>query len=141
MPGEYHAGDCYLEITFLRAYSGIELAPGRIRVPFMDVASARQALREMKTEITHEINIVAGEVLSDPPAIQGSVVTDTGEDMQLASQKPEDHEPCPDGGACHHGCNPPGCFRVHWAGPLSSVFPGDKWPDDVVASHPESGVL
>lgn len=83
MPGEHHAGDCYLEITFPRAYDGIETSPGRIRVPFMNVASARQALREMKTEITHEINIVAGEVLSDPPDIPDEKTLQTIRRRQL----------------------------------------------------------
>jgi hypothetical protein len=34
---------------------------------------------------------------------------------------------CPDGGACHHGCEG-SCWRVSWCGPLSGVFPGDRWP-------------
>ncbi|GAA1281742.1 hypothetical protein [Saccharothrix xinjiangensis] len=41
---------------------------------------------------------------------------------------------CPDDGRCHHGCNV-GCFRVAAAGPLSGVFPGDRWPDQVRAEH------
>jgi hypothetical protein len=40
---------------------------------------------------------------------------------------------CPDGGACHHGCAT-ACFRVRWMGPLSGVYPGDQWPDDVRAA-------
>jgi len=38
---------------------------------------------------------------------------------------------CPDGGTCHHKC--PGaiqCFRVLACGPLSGVFPGDRWPEE-----------
>lgn len=41
---------------------------------------------------------------------------------------------CPDGGTCHHEC--PGesaisCSRVRSCGPLSGVFPGDRWPEDM----------
>lgn len=38
---------------------------------------------------------------------------------------------CPDDGRCHHACPPGACFRVHSAGPLSGVFPGDVWPASV----------
>ena len=38
---------------------------------------------------------------------------------------------CPDGGRCHHLCGTRGCFRVRTSGPLSEVFPGDVWPEDV----------
>lgn len=37
---------------------------------------------------------------------------------------------CPDGGTCHHECQPGGrCWRVDNAGPLSGVYEGDRWPD------------
>lgn len=37
---------------------------------------------------------------------------------------------CPDGGACHHGCQPVECFRVQTCGPLSEY--GEDWkPEDV----------
>ena len=39
---------------------------------------------------------------------------------------------CPDGGACHHGCDAE-CFRVLYCGPLSDVFPSDEWPSAIVA--------
>jgi hypothetical protein len=38
---------------------------------------------------------------------------------------------CPDGGTCHHECGRGGCFRIDWAGPLSGVYPGDVWPEEV----------
>jgi len=39
---------------------------------------------------------------------------------------------CPDGGTCHHGCDPSGpCWRVANAGPLSGVYPRDVWPEGV----------
>lgn len=41
---------------------------------------------------------------------------------------------CPDGGTCRHDCisSPdPLCVRVLTCGPLSGVFPGDRWPDNV----------
>lgn len=41
---------------------------------------------------------------------------------------------CPDRGTCHHGCGAK-CFRVQWAGPLSGVFPGDRWPAEVLAAN------
>lgn len=50
---------------------------------------------------------------------------------------------CPDGGTCHHGCNlsrpKPACWRVRYAGPLSGVFPGDRWPADVAAANEQEG--
>jgi hypothetical protein len=42
---------------------------------------------------------------------------------------------CPDGGTCHHRCADGGCFRVETCGPLSGVYPGDRWPEAVVAAH------
>lgn len=42
---------------------------------------------------------------------------------------------CPDGGACHHGCAATECFRVIGAGPLSGVFPGDRWPAAIKAAY------
>lgn len=35
---------------------------------------------------------------------------------------------CPDGGACHHGCDAGACFRVKTSEPLSGVYPSDVWP-------------
>lgn len=36
---------------------------------------------------------------------------------------------CPDGGACHHGCNDTeNCFRVEYCEPLSGIYPDNKWP-------------
>jgi hypothetical protein len=50
-------------------------------------------------------------------------------------------ERCPDGGYCHGStfaagsppCSPGDCFRVRHAAPLSGVYPGDRWPDEVRA--------
>jgi hypothetical protein len=43
---------------------------------------------------------------------------------------------CPDGGTCHHQCEPSACFRVRNCGPLSVAnYPGNRWPDDVQAQH------
>lgn len=46
---------------------------------------------------------------------------------------------CPDGGACHHMCGyegyTKGCFRVVFAGPLSGVYPGNKWPQSVIEEY------
>lgn len=44
---------------------------------------------------------------------------------------------CPDGGKCHHGCTT-GCWRVSYCGPLSGVYPGDRWPADVRDAHAET---
>lgn len=38
---------------------------------------------------------------------------------------------CPDGGTCHHLCQTAACFRVLGCGPLSGVFPDDRWPDAI----------
>lgn len=47
---------------------------------------------------------------------------------------------CPDGGSCHHLCPSVGeCFRVDCCGPLSGVYPGDRWPADVLAAHVRTG--
>lgn len=42
---------------------------------------------------------------------------------------------CPDGGACHHQCTAGPCWRVAACGPLSGVFPGDRWPEDIKREH------
>jgi hypothetical protein len=42
---------------------------------------------------------------------------------------------CPDGGTCHHECNL-SCWRVATCGPLSNVYPGDKWPAEVIEANP-----
>lgn len=50
---------------------------------------------------------------------------------------------CPDGGYCHGSnlaagsppCAPGLCWRVQTSGPLSGVFPGDRWPPRVIAEH------
>jgi hypothetical protein len=55
-------------------------------------------------------------------------------DAQLAGQA---DGRCPDGATCHHGCSR-GCFRVRYAGPLTGVYPGDDWPDEIKAAHPET---
>jgi hypothetical protein len=47
---------------------------------------------------------------------------------------------CPDGGYCHgqtfeagsEPCEAGKCFRVQTSGPLSGVFPDDRWPDYVL---------
>lgn len=36
---------------------------------------------------------------------------------------------CPDGGTCHHVCQPGECWRVHNAEPLSGY--GDEWPPEI----------
>jgi hypothetical protein len=41
---------------------------------------------------------------------------------------------CPDGGTCHHECGA-WCWRVQMCGPLSGVFPGDRWPAAIVAAN------
>jgi transcriptional regulator with XRE-family HTH domain len=42
---------------------------------------------------------------------------------------------CPDRGTCHHQCAVNGpCFRVLCCGPLSGVYPGGRWPQDVLAA-------
>lgn len=46
---------------------------------------------------------------------------------------------CPDGGYCHGSnlaagsepCPEGGCLRVRTSGPLSGVYPGDRWPAEV----------
>jgi hypothetical protein len=44
---------------------------------------------------------------------------------------------CPDGGTCHHECAT-ACWRVRWVGPLSGVYPGDRWPAEVRAAAGEA---
>lgn len=43
---------------------------------------------------------------------------------------------CPDEGTCHHDCAT-GCFRVTTCGPLSGVYPNDRWPEEIVHAHAE----
>lgn len=43
---------------------------------------------------------------------------------------------CPDGGACHHECEPSACFRVRSCGPLSiAQYPDDEWPLEILQEH------
>lgn len=42
---------------------------------------------------------------------------------------------CPDDGTCHHSCpSAAACFRVACCGPLSGVFPGNRWPEAMPAA-------
>lgn len=43
---------------------------------------------------------------------------------------------CPDDARCWHECET-GCFRVTTCGPLSGVYPEDRWPEEVVHAHTE----
>ncbi|QWY81954.1 hypothetical protein SEA_SICARIUS2_49 [Arthrobacter phage Sicarius2] len=43
---------------------------------------------------------------------------------------------CPDDGRCWHECVDR-CFRVNNCGPLSGVFDGNEWPDDIKTQHAE----
>ena len=58
-----------------------------------------------------------------------------GQEGWPVSDRPETAAPprtCPDEGTCHHWCQPGRpCFRVLCCGPLSGVYPGDAWPQDV----------
>ena len=42
---------------------------------------------------------------------------------------------CPDEGACHHFCEAGPCFRVLACGPLSGVFPDNRWPQEIVSAE------
>lgn len=53
---------------------------------------------------------------------------------------PSDRRLCPDAGVCHHDCKPSACYRVRSCAPLSGVFVGDRWPDNVVAKFDERAV-
>lgn len=60
--------------------------------------------------------------------------------MSTPGQRSERKGRCPDGGYCHGSslaagpepCSPGRCLRVITSGPLSNVFPGDRWPEDMV---------
>ncbi len=41
--------------------------------------------------------------------------------------EPSRNQRCPDGGHCHHDCDQV-CNRTQVGGPLSGVFPGNRWP-------------
>jgi hypothetical protein len=64
-----------------------------------------------------------------------TILAEAKEELELATQWV--HEAvrtgrCPDGGTCHHQCQAARlCSRVIDCGPLSGVFPGDRWPEDV----------
>lgn len=47
---------------------------------------------------------------------------------------------CPDGGWCHHGCVGR-CCRVDSSGPLSGVYPDDKWPAEMFPAPREQLVF
>lgn len=57
----------------------------------------------------------------------------------LGPRQTPDGVKCPDDGTCHHQCIEAArpCWRVQTCGPLSGVFPGDQWPDNVTAANIE----
>lgn len=61
----------------------------------------------------------------DPPAV---VATETEPSGAVMTE-------CPDGAQCHRECVAPACIRVATCGPMSRVFPSDRWPHEVVAKH------
>lgn len=86
------------------------------------------------------INAVTEEQQRRAQAISEARVRDaiaTSDARVARGEVPGDARPvlmvCPDGGACHHECAPVSCFRVSSCGPLSGVYPGDRWPASVVA--------
>jgi hypothetical protein len=61
-------------------------------------------------------------------------------DNEIDAQ-PHRAEGCPDGGACHHECgSEKACLRVIAAGPLSGVYPGDRWPQEVRVAEAQRGI-
>lgn len=70
-------GEVFVQIEFADprrptarlAYGGIEIRGGKIRVPFASEASARIARDTMVVSVVVEHPVIAGEILSDPPAI------------------------------------------------------------------------
>ena len=54
------------------AYSGIEIRGGKIRVPFLTERSAEIAHQTMIVSVVTEHPVVAGQIVSDPPAIMGA---------------------------------------------------------------------
>ena len=86
-------GDVYVQIEFAdprrptarMAYGGIEIRGGKIRVPFASEASAQIARGTMVVSVVVEHPVIAGEVLSDPPAIVGP--DDKGDDHESDQQQ------------------------------------------------------
>lgn len=64
-----------------------------------------------------------------------TILAEAKEELELARQwvlEAVRDERCPDKGRCHHQCPSARlCFRVTECGPLSGVYPGDRWPEDV----------
>jgi hypothetical protein len=92
MPGEWSAPGptWWVDIRLPRDYDGatIESRPGVVSISFASRNSADGAADEMRMRmdirVREEHTVVAGEVLSDPLAIQGAV-EDTGDDTDAAS--------------------------------------------------------
>ncbi len=105
-----------------------------------DISEAFRRLDELKARLDE---LAAGTARSVPQS--GTVIAigvdpgpTTGILLVTAQGAPG---ACPDGGTCHHDCGPGTCFRVHFAGPLSGIYPADTWPDSVRAGYPSGGHL
>jgi hypothetical protein len=84
----------------------------------MDTAAYREAIRHHRHYHQQIVNGV-------PPG----PIRDCEELKCQAAVRASYHGRCPDGGSCHHTCQTAAaCFRVQAAGPLSGVFPDDRWP-------------
>lgn len=59
---------------------------------------------------------------------------DIAEALEWLEERDSLLQRCPDGGKCHHRCRDR-CWRVIHCGPLSGVYPGDDWPDEIRKQH------
>jgi hypothetical protein len=86
-------GEVFVQIEFAdprrptarMAYSGIVVRNGRIRVPFASEASAEIGRDTMIVSVVTEHPVIAGEIVSDPPAIVGP--QDKGDDHESDQQQ------------------------------------------------------
>lgn len=97
---------------------------------------------EFKAKVDTAVNVFIAEGLEGTPdgeevmaVVQiAAVAVHVAEDPSCLMRETSRHDLCPDGGTCHHGCQS-SCLRVRIAGPLSGVFSGDRWPDEIFDAH------
>jgi hypothetical protein len=94
------------------------------------LSAARSASDLLVSAIAIEHKIAVGD-------LEGTlaVLAEAEEELELTRQRIYEavrDGRCPDGGTCHHQCRAATlCSRVIDCGPLSGVFPGDRWPEEI----------
>lgn len=105
--------------------------PGSFRASFDESGDAPI----YTVNVSEKVGAVEVEVIEHSPRQVIHVAIRENEIMELCGRGIARRMRCPDGGMCHHDCEPGACFRVRGCGPLSGVYPNDEWPEEVRREH------